>query len=69
MEHRIMKKQCVWHEVFLPESRKRGYTEDFLNNMWNKLMRFSSYAYLKAHAAARTLLLYRVACIKANPEM
>ena len=51
---------CFWL------GKKCGYEEDFLNNMWNKLRCFAHYGFLKAHAVARTLLLYRVAYIKVN---
>ena len=56
----------MWHDVFLARGGKRGYGEDFLNNMWNKLQCFAPYGFLKAHAVARALLLYRVAYIKVN---
>ena len=56
----------MWHDVFLARGKKRGYGEDFLNNMWNKLRWFAHYAFLKAYAVARTLLLYRVPYIKVN---
>jgi len=56
----------MWHNVFLARGKKRGYGEDFLNNMWNKLQCFAPYGFPKTHAVTRTLLLYRVAYIKLN---
>ena len=56
----------MWHDVFLARGKKRSDGEDFLNNMWNKLRCFAHYGFLKAHAVARTLLLYRVTYIKVN---
>ena len=57
----------MWHDVFLARGKKRGYGEDFLNNMWYKLQCFAPYVFfLKPHAVARALLLYRVAYIMVN---
>ena len=56
----------MWHDIFFEESRKRGGSDDCIVRIWDKLQYHSMYCFLKTHAVARTLLLYRVACIKAN---
>ena len=57
----------AWHERFCDAARKRGFQEECIKAIWEKLLCFSLYpSFLKAHAVARALLLYRVAYIKAR---
>ena len=56
----------MWHGIFFEEARKRGFSDDCIARIWDKLEYHSMYCFLKAHAVARALLLYRVAYIKAN---
>ena len=56
----------MWRGIFFEEARKRGFSNDCLARIWDKLQYYSMYCFPKAHAVARALLLYRVACIKAN---
>ena len=56
----------MWHGIFFEEARKRGFSDDCIARIWDKLQYYSMYCFPKAHATARALLLYRVACIKAN---
>ena len=56
----------MWHDIFFKEAGKRGFNDDCIARIWEKLIRHAPFIYLKAHAAARALLLYRVACIKGN---
>ena len=55
----------MWHDIFFEEARKRGFSNDCIARIWDKLQYHSMYCFLKAHAVARALLLYRVAYIKA----
>ena len=53
-------------DVFFEAARKRGYGDDYLNKVWDVLYKAATHCYpMKAHAVARALLLYRVACVKA----
>ena len=63
---RKTQEMAAWHDTFFAEARKRGFTDECIQAIWEKLLRHAGYCFLKAHAAARALLLYRVACIKAN---
>ena len=66
MGKRKTQETAAWRDTFFAEARKRGFTDECIQAIWEKLLRHAGYCYLKAHAAARALLLYRVACIKAN---
>ena len=55
----------IWHGIFFEEAKKRGFSDDCLARIWEKLQYHSMYCFPKAHAVARALLLYRVAYIKA----
>ena len=65
MGRRKVQQMEMWHDIFFEESRKRGFSDDCIVRIWEKLQYHSMYCFLKAHAAARALLLYRVAYIKA----
>ena len=66
MSKRKMKDVAMWHDIFLGEARKRGFRDDCIEKIWEELNSHAMYCYLKAHAIARALLLYRVAYINAN---
>lgn len=55
----------MWHGIFFEEAKKRGFSDDCLARIWEKLQYHSMHCFPKAHAVARALLLYRVAYIKA----
>ncbi len=57
-----------WHGIFFEEARKRRFSDDIVARIWEKLQYHSVYCYQKTHAVARALLLYRVACVKADSE-
>ena len=61
-----MQEVAMWHGFFFEEARKRGFSDDCIEKIWEELNSHAMYCYLKAHAVARALLLYRVAYIKAN---
>ena len=65
MGRRKVQQTEMWHDIFFEESRKRGFSDDCITRIWNQLQYHSMYCFLKAHAVARALLLYRVAYIKA----
>ena len=65
MGRRKVQQTEMWHDIFFEEARKRGFSNDGIVRIWDKL-HHSMYCSSKAHAVARALLLYRVACIKAN---
>ena len=51
---------------FMDLMRKRGVDEGAADAVWRDLVRFSSYAFCKAHAAGYGLLAYRTAYLKAH---
>ena len=65
MGRRKVQQTEMWHDIFFEEARKRGFSNDGIVRIWDKL-HHSMYCSSKAHAAARAILLYRVAYIKAN---
>ena len=66
MGRRKVQQTEMWHGIFFEEARKRGFSDDFIAKIWEELNGHAMYCFLKAHAVARALLLYRVAYIKAN---
>ena len=56
----------MWHGIFFKEAKKRGFSNDCIARIWEKLLCHSAYCYQKAHAVARALLLYRIAYVKAK---
>ena len=66
MAKRNVQQTEMWHNIFFEEARKRGFNDDCIEKIWEELNRHAMYCFMKAHAVARALLLYRVAYIKAN---
>ena len=66
MGKRNVQQTEMWHGIFVEEARKRGFSDDCIEKIWEELNRHAMYCFMKAHAVARALLLYRVAYIKAN---
>ena len=63
---RKTQKQTMLKEEFFEAARKRGFSDENLRNIWDKLHNGAMYSYMKSHAAARALLLYRVAYLRSG---
>ena len=51
---------------FLINSKKRGYTDEVSNKVYNMILKFANYGFNKSHSVSYALLGYQMAFIKAN---
>lgn len=65
MERRTQKLPRL-QEEFLEAARKRGFSDECLGEIWGKLHNGAMYSFMKSHAAARALLLYRIAYLSSG---
>jgi DNA polymerase-3 subunit alpha len=58
----------VEHEkpIFMEGAMKRGYDEEKLNQLWEKLLLFANYGFNKAHSASYATVAYWTAYLKAH---
>ena len=58
----------VEHEkpIFMEGAMKKGYPEDKLNELWDKLLLFANYGFNKAHSASYATVSYWTAYLKAH---
>jgi len=56
----------IIQDWFCEEARKRGYTREVIDHIWEILQAFASFGFCKAHAAAFALPTYQSAWLKAH---
>lgn len=54
------------HDDFVTRSVENGYSEKFVNRLWEILLPFSSYCFNKSHAVGYGMISYWTAYLKAN---
>lgn len=52
--------------VFIEGAKKKGFDEDCVEQVWEKLLQFANYGFNKAHSASYALVSYWTAYLKAN---
>jgi DNA polymerase III subunit alpha len=52
--------------VFIEGATKKGFDEDSVEKIWEKLLQFANYGFNKAHSASYALVSYWTAYLKAN---
>ncbi len=53
-------------ERFISSAVSRGYSQDFVVNLFNQVKRFAEYGFNKSHSVAYALIAYQMAYFKAN---
>ncbi len=66
----ISKKNALqMHQIkqdFITSSIKNGFNEEYANDIFNKIEKFASYGFNKAHAYGYAYIVYQMAYLKAN---
>ncbi len=52
--------------IFVEGAKKKGFDEDCVEKVWEKLLQFANYGFNKAHSASYALVSYWTAYLKAN---
>jgi len=55
-----------YHERFLQGGKKRGYSLDVLNQIWQMILSFSGYSFCKAHSASYALVSFKACYLLAH---
>ena len=53
-------------ENFINRSKKLGYNETTINNVYNMIMKFANYGFNKSHSVAYAFVAYQMGYLKAN---
>ena len=53
-------------ENFINRSKKLGYNEATINNVYNMIMKFANYGFNKSHSVAYAFVAYQMGYLKAN---
>ncbi|MCX8160172.1 MAG: DNA polymerase III subunit alpha [Candidatus Saccharicenans sp.] len=69
MLRRQLKKRRVEEKLrrkFFEQALGRGYSEDEVKNLWQKMEKFSAYSFNRAHSASYALMAYEAVYLKAH---
>ncbi len=66
MGKKIKSEMDLQRKIFIDGAKKNGIEESLAEDIFNKISKFASYAFPKAHATPYALLSYQTAYLKAN---
>jgi DNA polymerase-3 subunit alpha len=61
---KLVDKMAELEDIFVEGALKKGYEEDFVNDMWSKIKDFAEYSFNKSHSVSYTLISYYQAYLK-----